>query len=57
MTLEVVLSALLAFLFLGQMPGIVKIIGGCMIIAGALIVSGEGKFRKNGAKDLNEGEI
>jgi len=57
MTLEVVLSALLAFLFLGQMPGIVKIIGGCMIIAGALIVSGKGKFRKNGAKDLNEGEI
>jgi drug/metabolite transporter (DMT)-like permease len=57
MTLEVVLSALLAFLFLGQMPGMIKIVGGIMIIAGAIYVSSEGKFRKNGAKELNEGEI
>ena len=46
MTLEVVLSSLLAFLFLRQIPGPFQIAGGALIIAGALAVSGEGAVRR-----------
>lgn len=46
MTLEVVFSALLALIVLGQVPGVWKIAGGVMVIIGATLVSGKGRFRQ-----------
>jgi drug/metabolite transporter (DMT)-like permease len=43
MALEVVFSALLALLVLGQVPGLWKIVGGVMVISGAALVSGNGR--------------
>ncbi len=40
MGLEVVFSAVLALVFLGQIPGPVKILGGIMVIAGVVVVTG-----------------
>lgn len=45
MGLEVVFSALLALLFLGQVPGVWKIVGGTMIVVGAALVSGRERIR------------
>jgi drug/metabolite transporter (DMT)-like permease len=43
MALEVVFSALVAFIVLDQVPGFWKIIGGVMVISGAALVSGREK--------------
>jgi len=41
MALEVVFSALLALIVLGQAPGLWKVLGGVMVISGAALVSGK----------------
>lgn len=51
MGLEVVFSALLALIVLGQIPGPLKIAGGAMIIAGAALVSRGEKIR---GEDIRE---
>ncbi len=43
MAVEVVFSALLALIVLGQIPGFWKIIGGTMVIAGVMLVSGKNR--------------
>lgn len=49
MALEVVFSALVAFIVLGQVPGIWKVVGGVMVISGAALVSGR---EKEGHQDI-----
>jgi len=45
MALEVVFSALLALIFLNQVPGLMKIAGGALIILGAALVSGRDQIK------------
>ncbi len=51
MALEVVFSALLALLFLGQVPGPWKVVGGTMIVIGAALVSSRERMR---SEDIRE---
>ncbi len=54
MALEVVFSALLALVFLGQIPGPWKIVGGMMVLAGVMLVSGG---EKAGNEDIRKAEV
>ncbi len=54
MALEVVFSALLALVFLGQIPGPWKIVGGMMVLAGVMLVSGS---EKAGNEDIRKTEV
>ncbi len=57
MGLEVVFSALVALIFLGQIPGVWKVIGGTMIVVGAALVSGRERIRSADIReDGNPGE-
>jgi drug/metabolite transporter (DMT)-like permease len=49
MALEVVFSALVALVVLGQVPGLWKVVGGVMVIVGAVLVSGK---KRSGSEDI-----
>jgi drug/metabolite transporter (DMT)-like permease len=54
MALEVVFSALLALMVLGQTPGFWKVVGGVMVISGAAVVSGKGRKESEDIRRKNE---
>jgi drug/metabolite transporter (DMT)-like permease len=51
MALEVVFSALVALIVLGQVPGVWKVVGGVMVISGVMLVSGK---KQTGSEDIRK---